>query len=487
LGLGWHPRDALRAAGAGALFLGLCGYAFVSTRALAAPDASSVALQTLLPVVRSMFPGVLKPLSPLAGSASDLQPGWSVLAALIAGALGAFATRSRPTLALSIVALLLLCLSLPVPLATAALWRAVPQAVLDMTNAFPAQRLFPVLAAGAVVLCASALAAARWRRRWVVPGLLAAVAWSGFELGHMVHRGALIANSRATSDELMAQCNLITTTFATTLLPSISAFFSYGFTDYELEQRILDDPKGSYIATNAGAIAPGFDFNSAPVQRPLHGQLVGTPAANGRQWIDLNPALILAPHRHYLLALEFTGGPYAGVLQIKGSALSHEYYLPDSGGRFAFGSGPVNAHVTPLWNPTDTPMELRLDFVVQDPAGDLARFRDFARYELIPYEPGDLPIQLKSFAPYAARVRSASAGWLETFRYNLPGWTAIVNGRPSPVRQTPNGLIAVPIPAGESEVMLAYRPPAVLRACYWVTAACWFGFVAAWAARALRR
>jgi hypothetical protein len=40
-----------------------------------------------------------------------------------------------------------------------------------------------------------------------------------------------------------------------------------------------------------------------------------------------------------------------------------------------------------------------------------------------------------------------------------PGWTALVNGRPAPVLRA-NGLHrAVPVPAGSSHVVLAYRPP----------------------------
>ncbi len=45
------------------------------------------------------------------------------------------------------------------------------------------------------------------------------------------------------------------------------------------------------------------------------------------------------------------------------------------------------------------------------------------------------------------------------------------------VRRSPNGLIAVHVDAGDSEVRLAYRAPFALVAVYWLTWACWAGLI----------
>jgi hypothetical protein len=479
LGSGARLADARRAAAAALLFLGLCGYVFVSISIVAPPATPPTVAGMLAPILDSMFPAVVEPVSPSAGMASDLQPGWSILLAIAAGGLASWRARSWAGLSLLLSALLLLCLSFPVPFLTQTMWHVVPQAVLNMTNAVPTQRLFPIMAACAVVLCACGLSVSRWPRRWELAVLMAAILWSGSELGHFIRRGSAIANSRASSDQTMAENNLISTIFSAGLLPGVSAFFSYGFMDYELEQRVLDRPMKTYIVTDVSSIAPGFDFGDHGARRRLPGLLRGTPAANGRRWIELSPAVTLGPHQHCVLALDFLGDSYTGVLQAHGPAFNHEYFLPQSGERFAFGSGSLCSRVIPLWNPSDTPLEIRLDFVVQDPGVDLARFADFARFELIPYDPRDLPVRLLSYAPFVALVRSPQPGWFESFRYYTRGWTATVNGRPAAIRQSDSGLITVPIPEGRSEIRLAYRPPAVLLGAYRLSGLAWLGLVLA--------
>ena len=128
--------------------------------------------------------------------------------------------------------------------------------------------------------------------------------------------------------------------------------------------------------------------------------------------MELTPKITLAPRQHYLLAMDFQAESYAGVLQVNGAAFRHEYILPESGQRFAFGSAGLSSRVIPLFNDSNDPLDLNLDFVVQDPGVDLAQYRNFARYDLIPYEERDLPIRLKSLEPFAAEVRSPSPGWL---------------------------------------------------------------------------
>ncbi len=486
-GDGWGRRELARAAGACALFLALCGYVFVSTWMLAAPKQSPIAVPQLLDTLGQMFPADLLPVSATAAMNADLQPGWGVGAVLLLSLAAAWRVRSGAALALLAPAGVLVVLSMPVPGATAMLWRAVPQAVLDATNAAPTQRLFPILAACAVVLAGRTLGALPGRSASLVLVLGACVLWGGLQLRPFLRRGAAIANSKEASDGLLAPNNFAEPTFSAGLLGGGSAFYSYGYMDYALEERILDRDMKAYLVSNVGAIAPGYDFGPPrPHGRPP-GAFHGTAAADGRRWIELAPRLTLAPGQHYLLAFDFTAASYAGVLQVQGPGVSREYYLPASGGRLAFGSADESSRVIPLFNPSDSPIEIGLDFVVQDPQADLAKFGDFARFALVPYNPADLPIRLRSYAPLVADVRSPAPGWLESFRAFTRGWTATVNGRPVEVRATTNAVIAVPIPAGESQVRLSYKPPAALLLAYLLTGAAWLGLVLAGAKCAVRR
>ncbi len=174
--VGWSRRELLRAAGAGLLFLGLCGYVFLSIWILAPPKVPPTSEWVVLPTLRAMFPDALLPVSHDAAFVSDLQPGWSVLLALLLAA-AAWRPGKGALRALLVAALVLICLSMPVPFINEWLWQAVPQAVLNATNAVPTQRLYPILAACAVVLAASALevlprrrAVAVFSSAWELPG-----------------------------------------------------------------------------------------------------------------------------------------------------------------------------------------------------------------------------------------------------------------------------------------------------------------------------
>ena len=72
----------------------------------------------------------------------------------------------------------------------------------------------------------------------------------------------------------------------------------------------------------------------------------------------------------------------------------------------------------------------------------------------------------------------------------FPGYRAQVDGKDSAVERSPNGLVAVALPAGTHTVGIDYRPPAWLQLALAVSAATWLGLLVlifyAWGS-ALRR
>ena len=482
MGLGWTRRDLARAAGAALLFLGLCGYVFVSVHELDAPRARPIARADVVGTLAAAFPRSLLPVTPTAGNLSDLQLGWSLWAALLLGIAGAWWTRSRAARALAVAGLVLLCLCVPVPGVTRALWHLVPQAAVTATNAVAMQRLYPILAACSVATAACALSPAGRLRAPALAALLVACAWSGEQMLPFRHRGEAIANSRAASDDAMSADNKRVTRFSLGMLSDENRFYSEAVHDPELEQRVLGADQRTYLVSNVSAAAPGFDFLPRGPRPRLALALAGASPPGERQWVTLSPKLTLAPGGHYLLAFDFLDLDYRGLIQITGPSFYRECPLPSSGGDFAFGSGKSGSRVVPLSTAArKAPLELSLFFVNQDPAADLSKYATFARYALIPYDPAQLPLRLVSLYPYVARVASPAAGWYEPFRYYCPGWTATVDGRPAEVRRSWNGLLAVAVPAGESEVRLAYKPALALVASYglaWVT---WFAMAAVFA------
>jgi uncharacterized membrane protein YfhO len=66
-------------------------------------------------------------------------------------------------------------------------------------------------------------------------------------------------------------------------------------------------------------------------------------------------------------------------------------------------------------------------------------------------------------------VRSRTDAWLETPRVYQTGYIATVNRRPAEVRESPDSLVCVAVPKGDSTVELDYRPPAGMRAFFWIS------------------
>jgi hypothetical protein len=94
-----------------------------------------------------------------------------------------------------------------------------------------------------------------------------------------------------------------------------------------------------------------------------------------------------------------------------------------------------------------------------------------AKVRLLGYDRDALPVRVDSWIPYRARVRSPEAAWLETPRVFQTGYEARVDGRPAEVRESPDALVAVAVPKGESSVELAYAAPAGLRLLFWLSLA----------------
>jgi hypothetical protein len=362
---------------------------------------------------------------------------------------------------------------LPIPGINQWLWSVVPQAFIDITNAAPTQRLYAILAACTVTLAAGCLAAYPQGHRKYAIILAMGLLWSGLELRPFFLRGTGITNTKSISDEALRPENLPLTRFSLGMLTYDNRFFSNGVVDFDMEQRVMGPDLRTYIATNVGAVAPDSDFGHKGARKRLANALVGTSPPGERVWVNFDKTLTLLPGEHYLLALDFTSPEWPGVMELKGEGFQRDYDMPSSGMPFAFGSGKYNSRVIPLESSSTKPVNVSITFINQDPDADLKRLHDFGSYELIRYDPDRLPIRLKSMAPYVAEVHSPSAGWLETFRCYTPGWKATVDGKPVEVQRSWNGLVAIPVAKGESEVRLNYRPSFALLASYWGTWATW--------------
>ncbi|HEY4990209.1 MAG TPA: hypothetical protein VII09_10400, partial [Opitutaceae bacterium] len=461
-------------------FLLLAGYSLVSVASIPR-EPGIAAVADFLDQVRFAFPDNWRPL-PRPVPLDNLQLGYG-LAALYGWALAASVRRPDP-LARALVAssAVLLTAIFPVPLLTAFLWHAAPQFILNVVNVWPMQRFLVVISLctlfGSAVLCRHwpAKKAAPIGLLWIL--LVPAVAWSGSQSLRLVERASRTAPSPAEFAVTQRPENLAVTNMfiAVSMKSKAPRYASGGVMDAELENRLLDpisrDLRGGNVEWLAPGYGPGPRGHGSP--EPLSGLFTGTLDANPGI-LDLAPRLTLAPGKRYVLVFGFLERNYTGTLLIEGKDFFRQYNLPMSGEPRAFGSAPESSRVIPLWTTSDRPLEVQARFIPTsgEPA---ASFSPFARFELRPYEPENLPVRLESLVPYRARVRADAPSFLETPRLAVPTYRATVDGAPVAVQVSPDGYVIVPVGRGAHEVTVEYAAPVAVQMAYWASAAAWLAF-----------
>lgn len=460
-------RRGLPAAGLLALLL---AYPVVSAFLLRGPGENVVPYvmdrALLLKVIGESFPANLLPLNAAASPLSQLQLGYSLC--LLAGGLIVL-TAWRPRVGGVLAALLtlfLLVLVLPVPGLTRALWLAFPEPLVGLSLYWPMQRLYVVAAAlivlGLHLTLTGELLTAQLNRTILVT-LALAVAWSVREAGSFQRTARERAAANAHSDLWAHSENVTPMRHAYHLFGKQPATMSHGVMDPQMESRLLDPISQQPLAPAATVPDTAQMFT-------------GTVDANPGI-LNLHPALTLAPGKRYALTLAFLEKDYTGILQITGPKFFREYALPASGNPRAFGTGPEASRVIPLWTSGSEPVEVRLRFVPTKAGLRTETFSPFARFHLQIVDTAHPGIALESLIPYRAVVHSFRAALLETPRMAVPGYVATVNGKPAAVQKTPEGFVAVPVPAGDSTVEVRFVGTQLLRTAFWLSAFSWLGAI----------
>jgi hypothetical protein len=412
--------------------------------------------------VRQVFPNNLLPLSPGAHELSDLQLGYALWALLI---LCLSTYRRTPILSAGasfVAALFLVLLLVPVPGLNSALWNTIPQLFRNATSNWAMNRLYLPLGCavifGAAAMLSAGLLKDRRRRDIFVLITAAGCAWSLAEASKF-HRPpydpAFLADD---AGDMMRPENAVLTRFAYFIFPRPPDTFTDGTTDPAIETLLRSADTFAPTASNYDAAKAAAREIAAEAFPPM--------VPSRANFSQLDKPLRIEPGQRYLLDFDFPqGGETRGVLEIAGNTFHRVYGLPEYGGARSFGAGGSHKSLIPLSTSAGSPVELRLRYFPETAtsAGSPIRVR------LLEYDPSALPVQLDSLIPYRVRVRSPSAAWLETPRMHQVGYSAMVNGRPAAVRRSPDGLVWVAVPAGESRVDLVFEPPMGLLMLFWVS------------------
>ncbi|HEX3730700.1 MAG TPA: hypothetical protein VHV47_12895 [Opitutaceae bacterium] len=452
--LGWAFRLA-RAPQAGVSWLAfltaaagcalMSAYCFVSVRSLhLGYDLGDIGGQrrALLDRLRDLWPGYLVP--PASGSNANLQPGYGLWLAALAG-MGAWGRRRWAAGLLAAAVILILLLLGAIPPVAAWLWAAVPAPVLAATNIWPVQRLGPLLAAVLWALAAVGLsrigAASAGRRRLFGAGLLAAIAWSCVAAAPLrQHARESAATPEATAQQLDPR-NLELTRASYAMFGRFPPYFSNGRVSAPWDIRLLEPGNpGTVLTDNASAVVAGLRASGPP---PVLQALA--PLA----------AVAAEPGQGYVLEFSFAHPEAAGDIEIFGRGLARVYSLPSSGMGKAFGAAPGNSPYVGYM-----PAEHDNQAIIVKASVPGAAMRAY------PFDPETLPLRIDSLIPLRARVRADRPALLETPRAFVPGYRATVDGRPAPVSASPSGLAMLAVPAGEHRVEVRYAVPAAVTAAY---------------------
>ena len=435
------PGQLRRQLGAGTLFAGLTAYVFIAVATLhlrpEAPPPPDFYVFTPDDVARAIR-GAFTPFSTVGGM-PDIQLGWTLWGVLLVG-VGSLLRRQRLAGAFfaTSCALFLLLLIPAWPWASSRLWLLIPDRLATLTT-WPQQRLNPILAAAAVVAFALALHPRHRRRAWSYPAacglLLLGAAWSFREAAALQRRIAAASVPAAAARARFDPGNIVLARYSYALFGRMPAYYTDGWTDPEFESRLLD---------------ANMEVSQDDAAAVLRAAPAGTPAA----WTPLAPQteLNLSGPGDYLLAFAFQNPSATGEITVRGGGIDRVYRLPRSGGPLAFGSEAGCAKTTVLRLTGAGVQRIALRATVPGASVHLARFAE-----------SRLPVRIITQTPYTAEIHAAAGGFLETPRVWLDGYAATVNGRPAALRLSPNGLVAVTVPAGDATVVLTYVGPPILR------------------------
>jgi hypothetical protein len=459
---------------AAAIFAALAAYPIGSVFLLRTPGEAIVPYimdrELLLSVVRSSFPSSVLPLDLNGPILGFLQLGYGLWLLLIAS-LAALLFRAR-ILSVAILlgsALGLLILLFPIPWLNRSLWQSFPETVVGMTLYWPMQRFYVLIAAATVVSAQRLIGVFppqnRRIRAAIIAGLLVAGFWGTREFERLIELTRRQTDTVHNASLWSRPENVAVQRHTYGLFPRRPAYFTHGVVEPRMESRLLDFATGAVVASDYEPVGP------PPPWREFATEIDSNPGI-----INLKPPLTLRPGGEYLLTFDFARQDSLGVLQIIGPEFYREYTLPRSGELKAFGSTVASEKSIILWTSGPGEETVNLRFIPTGANAKAVDFLPFAKYRLQQIDEQKLPIQVSSLIPYRATVRSAQAALLETPRMYIPGYEATVNGRAVPTVKSREGLVAFPVPAGESRTELRYAGPFALHLTFWVSAAGWVVF-----------
>ncbi len=399
----------------------------------------------------------------------DYQLGYAGWALFFTAVLVALRRGTGVVRALVGVTVFLLVLTLPIPVLHERLWQAMPPAFGMLTNSWPMQRAYLLLAT--IVIFSFALSwlhvaplfvAGHKRRRqaWAVIALLCV--WTVMQAWSFVSRGYFTRDIATRVAPVHQSSNIDLTGIAYAFM-KIPRQFYHGTRDPEQELRLLAPDAIRTVALNEGPPSQAGALWVAELRTP----------AGDSSLFQFEPTVILEPGRRYRLKFQFGSATVSGVLVLKGShGLYRQYLLPGSERGLGFGMYADNRRELVLW--TDSPEAERISFALATTDSTAVIPEAFASLELFSFDRAALPFRLISLAPsLVVEADITEDGWLETPRMFVAGYAATVDGVAVVPRRSPDGQTLIPVTAGHRRIEMSYVPSDLLRRSSFISLSSW--------------
>ena len=432
----------------------LIAYLFVSVSSLALTysinihgDAARAIVSNLQLAGRAAWLPMVNPI----GTLGNIQLGYALTVLGLTCLIGV--RRSRlPAIFFAAVSVAFFVLLFPLPGLTHAFWSLAPNALVNATNVWPMQRFYPILAAAFPVWAALVLRTyepCNRTRRIIICALVVGVAWSFWQAEKPRHHAEIVSQSPKASSQLLAPVNVALARSSYLMFDFYPAYYSHGVMEPTFETRLLDSAMNVILENTSALAALKSDTVPVATLKPL---LIVSRYADVRR---REATFETDGHSQYLLAFTFNGTPN-GDIELFGGGLNRHYVLPEFGSAQAFGAGQHSSPYLPICMPPGPPAKITLRTEIPDLVA-----------RVFPFHPDELPIQTRSLIPLEISARASQAGFVETPKVFIPGYTATVNGVTTEVIRSHEGLVAVPVLAGPVEVVVRYQGPVALRLAFW--------------------
>ncbi len=430
------------------LFIPLTLWLFVSVKAMhlsgqysQLPISAHLSYaETVIRTLQAQIPGVFLPLrAKNVGAISFLQLGYSLWVILLGTGLlflwkGLWRHPFRLIQIFLGLLLGLLLLLYPIPGITKGLWSLTPSLIQNITFIWPMQRLYFLLApliCFSFTLCfanshpPTSVSQSRFFQGLVLMIVLIGIGWNLHEAKYF----KTFVNHTET-DLIIEKHPYLFHNY----IQLDHQYFFEGHYEPLLKNKLVD--------ANGNTIA-GWD-----------NETIAQDTTNAKKKNYLLRLWITGDSRNF--TLDTAQGNTTKFLQIRSSpevlALHHS-----------------TAFTVPLENGTPPSLQLHLE----NPHS-----ATLSHYQVIAYDPTQLPIQIPHITPWQATVKVPKSLQnkgvaLEIFKEYFPGYEASVNQKPVSISPSKTHLILIPLSAGENRICLRYQGTFAMRLSFYISTLSW--------------